>query len=226
MRMAGFQPISIPNLWGRRYISYVNDNVAPGYWVANAGISYRYDCGCTVKSVTLGFKRLQSRERTNIFPSRARQATRFPGITRRSRSGAPRSIYGTISASFLGDARPSERKSLLVLFFRKELLSYTFTMMSPYNDYLTLMSHFEKMLPGLIHRVHYENMVGDTAEQTRLLLAKCDLGSEDTCLRFHEIARPVRTASSEQVRRPIFRESLQHWRHYKSWLEPLAETLG
>jgi hypothetical protein len=48
---------------------------------------------------------------------------------------------------------------------------YTFTMMSPYNDYLTLMSHFEKMLPGLIHRVHYENMVGDTAEQTRLLPA-------------------------------------------------------
>jgi len=94
-----------------------------------------------------------------------------------------------------------------------------------YNDYLALMAHFDAVLPGLIYRVHYEAMVENTPEQTRLLLAACGLSFEEACLRFFENARAVRTASSEQVRRPIFRESLQNWRHYESWLGPLATIL-
>ncbi len=95
-----------------------------------------------------------------------------------------------------------------------------------YNDYLGLMSHFDEVLPGLVYRVQYEDMVENTAEQTRLLLSGCGLAFEEACLRFHENARAVRTASSEQVRRPIFRDSLENWRNYQHWLGPLADTLG
>jgi hypothetical protein len=95
-----------------------------------------------------------------------------------------------------------------------------------YNDYLALMSHFDEVLPGLVYRVQYEDMVEDTAGQTKLLLSACGLAFEAACLRFHDNARAVRTASSEQVRRPIFRDSLQNWRNYESWLGPLAEVLG
>jgi hypothetical protein len=62
--------------------------------------------------------------------------------------------------------------------------------------------------------------------EVRRLLERLDLPFEDACLRFWETERPVRTASSEQVRRPIFREGLDQWRRYESWLGPLAEALG
>jgi len=95
-----------------------------------------------------------------------------------------------------------------------------------YLDYVALMAHFDAVLPGCIHRVHYEDMVGDTETETRKLLAYCGLEFEPACLRFHENDRPVRTASSEQVRQPIFREGLEHWRNYAPWLGGLEERLG
>jgi predicted Zn-dependent protease len=94
-----------------------------------------------------------------------------------------------------------------------------------YLDYLALMAHFDTVLPGRIHRVQYEDMVSDTETETRELLAYCGLEFEPACLRFHENDRPVRTASSEQVRQPIFREGLDHWRHYAPWLGALEERL-
>jgi len=94
-----------------------------------------------------------------------------------------------------------------------------------YLDYLALMAHFNTALPGRIHRVHYEHMVADTEGETRKLLAFCGLDFEPACLRFHENDRPVRTASSEQVRQPIFRQGLDQWRHYATWLTPLAARL-
>jgi hypothetical protein len=94
-----------------------------------------------------------------------------------------------------------------------------------YLDYLALMAHFSTALPGRIHRVHYEHMVTDTEGETRKLLAFCGLDFEPACLRFHENDRPVRTASSEQVRQPIFRQGLDQWRHYATWLTPLAARL-
>jgi hypothetical protein len=88
------------------------------------------------------------------------------------------------------------------------------------------MAHFDEVLPGRIHRVIYEDMVEETESEVNRLLAYCGLEFEPACLRFWETERAVRTASSEQVRRPIFREGLDQWRNYEPWLGPLKEALG
>ena len=95
-----------------------------------------------------------------------------------------------------------------------------------YRDYVSLMAHFDREQPGAVHRVLYERLVDDTEAEVRALLEYCELPFEPGCLRFFENERPVRTASSEQVRRPIFREGLEQWRHYEPWLGPLAAALG
>ncbi len=95
-----------------------------------------------------------------------------------------------------------------------------------YRDYVALMAHFDAVLPGRVHRVIYERMVEDTEGEVRRMLDHCGLPFEEGCLRFFENARPVRTASSEQVRKPIYREGVDHWRHYEPWLGPLKEALG
>ena len=95
-----------------------------------------------------------------------------------------------------------------------------------YRDYLALMAHFDAVLPGRVLRVIYEDMVDDTEAQVSRLLDYCNLPFEAACLKFHENERAVRTVSSEQVRRPIFREGLEQWRHFEHWLEPLKAALG
>jgi tetratricopeptide (TPR) repeat protein len=95
-----------------------------------------------------------------------------------------------------------------------------------YRDYVALMAHFDAVLPGRVHRIHYEDMVEDTEAQVRRLLAYCGLDFDPRCLRFFENDRPVRTASSEQVRQPIFRDGLEQWRRYELWLDPLKDALG
>jgi hypothetical protein len=94
-----------------------------------------------------------------------------------------------------------------------------------YRDYVELMAHFDQVLPGRI-RVHYERVVEDTETEVRRLLDYCGLPFEESCLRFYENERPVQTASSEQVRQPIYREGMDHWRHFDEWLGPLKEALG
>jgi tetratricopeptide (TPR) repeat protein len=94
-----------------------------------------------------------------------------------------------------------------------------------YNEYVRLMTHFDTVLPGRVHRVIYENMVADTETEIRRLLDYCGLPVEPGCLRFWETERSVSTASSEQVRRPIFREGLERWRNYEPWLAPLKTAL-
>jgi hypothetical protein len=74
--------------------------------------------------------------------------------------------------------------------------------------------------------VLYERMVGDTESEIRRLLGYCGLPFEDACLRFNETERAVRTASSEQVRRPIFSDAVEQWRNYEEWLRPLRDALG
>ena len=88
------------------------------------------------------------------------------------------------------------------------------------------MAHFDTVLPGRVHRVIYECMVEDTEAEVRRLLDYCGLPFEESCLRFFENDRPVRTASSEQVRQPIYRGGVDHWRHYEPWLGPLEAVLG
>jgi tetratricopeptide (TPR) repeat protein len=95
-----------------------------------------------------------------------------------------------------------------------------------YRDYVELMAHFDAVLPGRVHRVFYERMVDDTEAEVRRLLEYCGLPFEEGVLKFHENKRAVRTASSEQVRQPIFREGLDQWRHFEPWLTPLRTSLG
>jgi len=95
-----------------------------------------------------------------------------------------------------------------------------------YRDYVELMDHFDRVLPGKVHRLIYENLVERPEEEVRRLLAYLDLPYDGATLRFHENRRTVRTASSEQVRRPINREGLDRWRAYEPWLGPLKAALG
>ena len=95
-----------------------------------------------------------------------------------------------------------------------------------YREYVDLMAHFDRVAPGVIHRVIYEDLVTDTAGEIRRLLTFCGLSFEPATLSFHENDRAVRTASSQQVRKPIYREGLNQWRHYEPWLEPLRRSLG
>ena len=83
------------------------------------------------------------------------------------------------------------------------------------------------MLPGRVHRVIYEELVRNPEAEIRRLLAYCGLEFEESCLRFHETGRGVRTVSSEQVRKPIYSEALKEWRKaYEPWLGPLKAALG
>jgi predicted Zn-dependent protease len=95
-----------------------------------------------------------------------------------------------------------------------------------YADYVRAMDHYDRMLPGRIHRVIHEHLLEDPEAEVRALLGYLGLPFEDACLAFHASSRPVRTASSEQVRRPINRDGVDQWRPFEAWLGPLHEALG
>jgi len=95
-----------------------------------------------------------------------------------------------------------------------------------YRTYLELMRHWDAVLPGRILRVQHEAVVEDLEGNVRRILDFCGLDFEPACVEFHKTERSVRTASSEQVRQPIFREGLDQWKHYEPWLGPLKEALG
>ncbi|MEJ0042202.1 MAG: sulfotransferase [Rhizomicrobium sp.] len=112
-------------------------------------------------------------------------------------------------------------------FARGQAFSYDLTELGRYYaDYVDLMRHMDEVLPGRIHRVIYERMVDDPEAEVRRLLDYCGLPFEEGCLQFHRNDRAVRTASSEQVRRPIFREGVDRWQHFDPWLGPLKAALG
>jgi Flp pilus assembly protein TadD len=112
-------------------------------------------------------------------------------------------------------------------FARGQGFSYSLEDMGRYYaDYVELMAHFDAMLPGRVHRVLHERLVEDPEGEVRRLLDGLGLGFDPACLRFHENKRAVRTASSEQVRRPITREGVGRWRPFAPWLGPLEAALG
>jgi Tfp pilus assembly protein PilF len=112
-------------------------------------------------------------------------------------------------------------------FARGQAFSYSLEDMGRYYaDYVRLMRHFDDALPGRVHRVFYEKMVDDTETEVRALLSACGLAFEPGCLEFHKTDRAVRTASSEQVRQPIFREGTQGWQGFEPWLGPLKAALA
>ena len=112
-------------------------------------------------------------------------------------------------------------------FARGQGFSYSLEDMGAYyRDYVRFMAHLDRVAPGAVHRVIYERMVDDTEAEVRALLAHCGLPFEPACLAFHETTRAVRTPSSEQVRRPIYREGTQGWKPFEPWLDPLKAALG
>ena len=95
-----------------------------------------------------------------------------------------------------------------------------------YRDYVELMDHWDRVMPGFILRVQHEDVVDDLRGQVARLLAFCGLPFEEACVAFHKTERSVKTPSSEQVRQPIFRSSLDTWENYEPWLSPLKQALG
>jgi hypothetical protein len=95
-----------------------------------------------------------------------------------------------------------------------------------YRSYLELMAHWEAVLPGKILRVQHEQVVADLEGNVRRLLEFCGLDFEPACIEFHRTQRQVHSASSEQVRQPIYREGIEQWRHFEPWLGPLTAALG
>jgi predicted Zn-dependent protease len=95
-----------------------------------------------------------------------------------------------------------------------------------YRSYIELMDHWDRVLPGKVFHLAYEDLVRNTEPTVRALIAHCGLEFEAACLRFHETKRSVRTASSEQVRVPIYDSGIGYWRHFEAELEPLRRSLG
>ena len=95
-----------------------------------------------------------------------------------------------------------------------------------YRCYLSLMDHWDRALPGRVLHVQYEELVREPEANIRRLLEHCGLPYEAACLSFHETRRPVRTASAEQVRQPLYSSGVGYWRHFERQLEPLRQTLG
>jgi len=110
---------------------------------------------------------------------------------------------------------------------RGQGFSYSLTDMGRYYaDYVRLTAHIDAVLPGRVHRVIHERLLDDPEHEVRALLAHLGLDFDPACLAFHENKRAVRTASSEQVRRPLNRDGVGQWRAFEPWLEPLKQALG
>ena len=174
----------------------------------------------------------------------ARLARRYLDDTRVYRTDTPRFIdkmpnnfrhIGLIHLMFpnakIIDARREPMAccfgNLKQLFARGQEFAYSVDDIARYyRTYLELMAHWDAVLPGRVLRIHHEDVVDDLEGSVRRLLDYCELDFEPACVEFHKTERSVRTASSEQVRQPIYREGLDHWRHFEPWLGPLREALG
>ena len=95
-----------------------------------------------------------------------------------------------------------------------------------YRDYVRLMNHFDQVAPGMVHRVIHERLVVDPEQEIRRLLDYVGVPFDEACLKFHETARPVRTASAEQVRQPLQKGRLEEWKAFEAFLDPLKDSLG
>ena len=105
--------------------------------------------------------------------------------------------------------------------------SYDLTDMGRYySAYVEMVGHFDRVLPGRIHRVFYEDLVQNPESEIRRLLDCCGLSFEEQCLRFYDTDRAIQTISSEQVRQPMYQNSIGHWHRYEQWLDPLKTALG
>ena len=88
------------------------------------------------------------------------------------------------------------------------------------------MAHLDRVMPGLVHRIAYDRLISDTADEVTRALEYLGLSFEDDILDFHRNPRAVRTASAQQVRKPIRRKDTEDWVPFSPWLEPLRDALG
>ena len=163
--------------------------------------------------------------------------------TRRYRKGAPRftdkmpnnfSMVGLLALILPNAKIVNARRhpldscmgSYKQLFYRGQAFTYDLVELGEYYlEYQRMMDFWHDILPGRVLDVHYEDMVADQENQTRRLIEHCALPWENDCLRFYETDRAVNTASSEQVRQPIYSKSVNSWRRFESHLGPLIEVL-
>ena len=168
---------------------------------------------------------------------------RYINLTARYRTGAERFIdknpNNFVFAGLLALALPNATiinarrhpmdscfGSFKQLFASGQPFSYDLTEIGEYYvQYQRIMDHWHAVLPGKILDVQYEDVVADLETQVRRLLDHCELPFEDSCLTFHETRRAIRTASSEQVRKPIYASSVNLWKNYESHLGDLIEVL-
>jgi tetratricopeptide (TPR) repeat protein len=190
--------------------------------------------GKTYPEAVLGFSR-------QAF---AEVGQRYDGETRRYRAGKPRfidkmpnnfALVGLLqlampNARFINarrDPRDTCLSSYKQLFARGQSFTYDLMELGDYYiEYQRMIDHWHRVLPGRVLDVQYEAVVADLEGQTRRILEFCDLAWEDACLRYYATERAVRTASSEQVRRPIYGDAVGVWRHYETELKPLLEVLA
>ena len=95
-----------------------------------------------------------------------------------------------------------------------------------YRHYIMLMDHWDRVLPDFVLRVQYEDIVDNLEAQAHRILDFCGLPFEQTCVEYYKSERSIRTPSAHQVRQPIFTSSIEQWRNFERWLNPLKETLG
>jgi tetratricopeptide (TPR) repeat protein len=113
------------------------------------------------------------------------------------------------------------------LFASGQQFTYSFDDIARYyRMYVELMAHWDDALPGRVLRIQHEDVVDDLEANVRRILEFCELEFEPGCIEFYKTERSVHSASSEQVRRPIYREGVDQWRHYEPWLGPLKQALG
>jgi tetratricopeptide (TPR) repeat protein len=113
------------------------------------------------------------------------------------------------------------------LFFKGQPFTYDLVELGEYYlQYRRMMDHWHQSLPGKVLDIQYEELIADQESQTRRLLEHCGLPWEEACLSFHETERAVFTASSEQVRQPLYRTAVNHWRNYEHRLEAVIDVLA
>ncbi|MFT4825396.1 MAG: hypothetical protein ACI9DH_000066 [Halioglobus sp.] len=112
------------------------------------------------------------------------------------------------------------------MFANRQVFSYDlYDLAHYYTQYMRMMKHWDAVLPGKVLRLNYEDVVADLETQARVIAAHCGLGWQESMLNFHENQRPVKMASSEQVRQPIYSSSVALWRRYEDQLEELIDYL-
>jgi hypothetical protein len=112
------------------------------------------------------------------------------------------------------------------LFGSGQGFTYSFNRIANYYlEYISLMEHWDEVLPGKIHRVVYENMVSDTENEIINLIKFCGFEIEEDCFNFFKNKRAVRTPSSEQVRQPIYTKGIGQWKNYDKYLKPLKDIV-